>query len=72
MYPSENWGKVQYPLSKASVPDILHDIQDGRRHKKQSSKGRFFTEPEHLFVDGVPLFKSSGKLGNDVLIVFIQ
>ena len=67
---------MQYPLSKASVPDILHDTQDGRRYKKQSSKGRFFTEPEHvgliLFADGVPLFKSSGKLANIIIIVIIQ
>jgi hypothetical protein len=60
--PIENWDKVQYPFRRHVDPDVLQDIQDGKRYKKQS---KFFCVPEHagliLCTDGVPLFKSSGR-----------
>ena len=58
---TDNWDKVQYSFSRLVSMDVLTDIQDGNRYKKQSG---FFSVPEHaglvLCTDGVPLFKSSG------------
>ena len=61
-----NWDKLQYPFTRSVNPDVLQDIQDGKRYKQQSGHGKFFSKPEHagliLCTDGVPLFKSSGKI----------
>ena len=63
LYFIENWATVQYPVLLSEAPVIHHDNQDGIWYKKQSGPGNFITKPEHagliIFVDGVPLFKSS-------------
>ncbi len=34
---AENWAELQYPFTKASALDMLHDIQDGKIYKKEDS-----------------------------------
>lgn len=64
--PADNWSQVQYPFSRTVMKDCIQDVQDGTHYQKLSGPGNFFSVPEHtgliLCADGVPLFKSSGKI----------
>ena len=72
---AENWDLVQYPFSRATNAGCLQDIHDTKKYQRLSQAGKFLSVPEHtgliLSTDGVPLFKSSGKLLINNIIITI-
>ena len=74
IYPNlcaENWDLVRYPFTRGTNTVCLQDIHDTKKYKRLSRPGKFLSFPEHtgliLSTDGVPLFKSSGRLLIDIL-----
>lgn len=71
---AENWDVVQYPFTRNYIPNCIQDIQDGSEYRKLMQPGQFLSVPEHtglvLCSDGVPLFKSSGRVTiTDIVMV---
>ena len=61
----DNWDLLKYPFTREKNTNILCGIQDGKLYKSLMEPGKFLSVPENLalqmYVDGVPVFKSSGK-----------
>ena len=69
----EHWDALQYPFNRQTHPTCMKDIhEDSEEYARLMQPGGFLSVPGLILCsDGVPLFKSSGRLSSNLISILI-